>query len=575
MDINSVNMAVQTVLRKIKTPSSDIGAALNATYGLPKLDRSASPRDTSRVKVERKPVLLVDRVSPNNTWGDLQLLSVNNASMYAVGADRTIRSSSNGGASWAKLAQPGAGKYGQDGLFFRTSTPGTILTTWHPDGGGAPTIRRSTNYGATFADVVAAQTDAGFLGPTNVCQDPVTGYIYIIEYVTVNAATKATFKIIRSTDNGATWSDFHVFQRDVVAYPTTAVRHGHGIQWDQHGQRIYFLTGDAEAACGIYRVNAAGTGIEAVFRTDSQSVVPAAATAVGMMFFPNYIAWGQDQTADAWLLRMNRNQIGVANPTVENIMHVQSCAWYTVRTKADGTEWLMGVSNQHAADVPPLDNMIHLYRVADDAASCDEVAAIPATSLTQTNYFYPLDTPLQTNSDEYVWIGSNIYNPFESLASADPHIGQALKVMLGWGVQSLIRPDAQRKPYAGTPQTQNSAKVTLAAAATHTFGATRVPNGARKLYVFDIGAWKITGTGTVKTRVWNASGAAAVVDPVAGNIETTSQSVLYNTLNNESAPNVFVSGQLTAGQMIYFDLVETGGTAGADAVGYVQFAWGY
>lgn len=64
------------------------------------------------------------------------------------------------------------------------------------------------------------------------CQDPVTGNIYMAEYVTANAATPATFKVIRSTDNGATWSDFHVFQRDALAYPATAVRHGHGIQWE-------------------------------------------------------------------------------------------------------------------------------------------------------------------------------------------------------------------------------------------------------------------------------------------------------------------------------------------------------
>lgn len=564
-----------TVPAAVKVADANLPAASKAAAIAAKLDKTDSPRTTSRVKFERNPVMMVDMVSPNNTWGDLTILSVANLSMYAVGADRTIRSSVNGGASWSKLAQGGAGKYALLGMFFRTSTAGTIITTWHPDGGGAPTIRRSTNYGATFTDVVTAQTDVDYLGPTNICQDPVTGYIYMIEYITVSAATKATFKIIRSTDNGATWGDFHVFQRDVVAHPTTAVRHGHGIQWDQHGQRIYFLTGDAEDACGIYRVNAAGTGIEAVLRKDSQAVVANAATAVGIMFFPNYIAWGQDATGDAWLLRMDRDQIGQPSPVLEKIMHVQSCAWYTVRTKTDGTEWLMGISNQHAADVAPLDNMIHLYRVADDGATCDEVASIPATSQTATNYFFPLDTPLQANNDQYVWLGSNIYNPFESPASADPHIGQQIKVSLGWATHPLIRPDAQRKPWSGTPQTHNSSKVTLAASAVHTFAAIRVPNWARKLYVFDIGAWKISGTGAVKTRVWNATGAAAVTDPIAGAIETTSASILYNTLNNEAAPNVFLSGQLTAGNILYFELVETGGAASADVVGHVQFAFGY
>ncbi|WP_147294377.1 hypothetical protein [Arthrobacter sp. RT-1] len=560
-----------TILESISAALEDPDGILPAAFPA----KAGSPRDASRVKLERKPILLVDRISPNTTWGDMTLLSVVSGSMYAVGADRTLRSSSDKGATWSRLAQGSGGKYGQDGMFFRTATAGTILATWHPDGGGAPTIRRSTNYGATFTDVVAAQLHVDYLGPTSICQDATTGYIYIAEYVHVSAALKPTWKIIRSTDNGASWSTFRTFQRDAALYPTTAVRHGHGVQWDQHGKRIFFLTGDAESASGIYRVNAAGTDVEPVLLRSSQTEVLYAATAVGIMFFPDYIAWGQDQTGDAWLLRMERTQIGQPSPRVEKIMHLQSCAWYTVRTKGDGTEWLMGVSNQHAADVAPVDNCIHLYRVADNGATCDEVAALPATSLTATNYFYPLDTPLQSNTDEYVWIGSNIYNPFESPATADPHIGQQLKVSLGWGAQSILRPDVLRRAYTGTPQTQNSSRVTLSAAGTYTFGATRVPNGARKLYVFDLGVCTVSGSGSVKTRVWNASTATAVVDAAAGAIETTAQSVLYNTANNESAPTVFVSNQLPAGSIIYFDLVEITGKATADAVGYVQFAWGY
>ena len=260
---------------------------------------SRSPRDTNRVAMDRKPVVMIDRVSPNTTWGDLQILSAVDGSMYAVGMDRTIRSSSDYGASWYKLAQSGAGQYAKFGMFFRTSTPGTIITTWHPDGGGAPTIRRSTNYAATFTDVIAAQSNVDYLGPTSVCQDPVTGTLYLGEYITADAATVPTMKISKSDDNGATWTTFKTFSRDAVANPSTAVRHCHGIQWDQHEGRMYFLTGDNEAASGIYRCTADKTDIEPVFLKSSQTTVPMSATAVGIMFFPNYIAWGQDATGDA------------------------------------------------------------------------------------------------------------------------------------------------------------------------------------------------------------------------------------------------------------------------------------
>lgn len=542
------------------------------------LSVSQSPRDTNRLAVGRKPIAVIDRVSPNASWGDLQLLSVVDSSMYAVGIDRTIRSSSDGGASWYKLAQAGAGQYAKFGMFFRTGTPGTIITTWHPDGGGAPTIRRSTNYGATFADVVAAQTNVDYLGPTSVCQDPVSGTLYLGEYITADAATAPTFKISKSVDNGATWTALRTFSRDSVAYPKTAVRHCHGIQWDQHSNRMYFLTGDNEEASGIYRLNADGTDVEPVFVKSSQSAVEMAATAVGIMFFPNYIAWGQDATGDAWLLRMNRDQIGAATPIVERIAHLQSTSWYTARVKSDGTEWIMGVSTQPVANVAPLDLSAHLYRVADDAAVCDEVLAIPSNSLTQTCYFWPLGTPLQSNSDGFIWVGSNIYNPHESLLAAAPHIGQQMKISLGWGSQSFVRPDTFRKAWLGQAQSQSSGKVTVSASETHTFGHTKVPNTARRLFIFDIGVWKQSGSGSgaVKVRVWNATDAAAVVNAVDSQaIQATSTTLLNDVNNNEAAPNVFVSGQLTAGKVIFFEIVETSGAGGADATAFVQFAWGY
>ena len=557
---------------------NDITGGSIFTAGDVDLEVAASPRNTVRVARDRRPILLVDRVSPNTAWGDLQLLSVVNDSMYAVGMDRTIRSSSDSGATWSKLAQAGAGQYAKYGMFLRTATPGTLITTWHPEGGGAPTIRRSTNYGATFADVVAPQSNVEYLGPTSVCQDPVTGFLYLGEYVTVSSATNPTFKIQKSTDDGATWSTFHTFQRDAAANPTTAVRHCHGVQWDQHGSRIYFLTGDNEDASGIYRVNAAGTGVEPVFIKSSQTDVPMSATAVGLMFFQNYIAWGQDATGDAWLVRLKRDQIGTQNPTLDKIMHLQSTAWYTVRANAAGTEWIMGVATQPIADVLPLDQVAHLYRVADDGATCDEVAAIPSTSLTQTIYFWPLGNPLQANSDGFVWIGSNVYNAFESVAATAPHIGQQFKVGLGWGIQPLIRPDVVRRPWVSHPQTQSSGKVTVPISGTVTFGHTRVPANARRLFVFDIGVYRQwPTTGVVKVRVYNATAGADVLNGVDGlAIQTTSGTILhYGVENNEAAPNVFVSVQLPIGNVIYFEIVETGGLAVADATAFIQFAWGY
>ena len=226
-------------------------------------------------------------------------------------------------------------------MFYRTSTPGTIITTWHPDGGGAPTIRRSTTYGASFTDVVAAQTNVEYLGPTSICQDPVTGFLYLGEYVSASAATTPTFKISKSIDDGATWTTFKTFSRDAFANPTTAVRHCHGIQWDQHSSRMYFLTGDNEDASGIYRLNADGTDLEPILTKVSQSALSMVATCSRDYVLPELYCLGPRRNGRAWLVRMNRDQIGATTPVVERVAHLQSTSWYTVRTKTDGTEWLM------------------------------------------------------------------------------------------------------------------------------------------------------------------------------------------------------------------------------------------
>src|SRR5690606_5432348 len=150
-------------------------------------------------------------------------------------------------------------------------------------------VIRSTDDGATWATVVAAQADVRYLGPTSIAQDPVTGYLYLTEYVTASAATKPTWKISRSADDGATWVTFHTFQRDSA--DPAATRDGHGSRWAPVGQRMWCLCGDSEQAAGLYRVDDSGDGIEPVI-VRSQLPAGLSAGAVGVMFFPDYIAWG-------------------------------------------------------------------------------------------------------------------------------------------------------------------------------------------------------------------------------------------------------------------------------------------
>lgn len=540
-------------------------ASLSATYP----SKVASPRDTARVKQSRKPVLAFDQVFPN-VYVDHKIVWVHgDAILYGIGHDNTLRTSPESGVTWTRRLSNsgGLGQWAKYGLFYRTAA-GSLITTYHPYDNSMPKVQRSADGGGTWTDVVASQASVDYLGPTNICQDPVTGYLYLSEYVTVNAATKATWKISRSTDDGATWTTFHTFQRDATTFPTAAVRHGHGIQWDPVGQRIYFLCGDSEQAAGLYRVNSAGTGIEAVI-TKSQLPADIWAGAVGVMFFPNYIAWGVDQSSDSNLIRMHRNQIGASSPVVEKMGRLQSTAFYCIRTKDDNTEWLMSVSNENGAG-GRVDNACHFYRVADDAATLDEVHAEPVASGTAFFWGQPVGDPLKTTTNGLFWLGSTV----KSLA--DKNIGMGgwqASARLTWGERSLVKPDVYRKAYY-EPSSQSSGAVTLAAGEAKVFGALQVPLRAKRLYIIDAGVHRISGTGLPYFQLWNAStGAMVKVAGTTTDIWDQNRS-MRTRFNEETSPYIYVTDPLSPDHVLHLRLIEVVGTAGCEAAGFFTYAWG-
>lgn len=648
-------------------------AALNDTYPT----KLTSPRDTARVKQERKPVLLVDQIAPNANYSH-KIVWAEGDTLWSYGMDFSLRKSTDKGVTWgAPLSNStAANMWAKYEMFFKTSA-GTFITTSHPSDNSAPKIIRSVD-GVTWTDVVPAKANVDYLGVTNICQDPVTGYLYLAEYVTVQstllpaptpgtpttattggtlaaathyyvltatnangetlksaevsitttgttstvtipwtavsgatgykvyrgtatgahsllatlgnvttytdtgAATTATnppttnttglttWSILRSTDDGATWTTFHTFQRDAEAFPTTAVRHGHSVQWDQFSQRIYFLTGDSEQAAGIYRVDSAGTGIEKVV-LNSETTGGNLATAVGIMFFPNYIAWGMDQTSDSYLLRMNRNQIGVATTaSVEKIGRVQSTAWYTCRVASDGTEWLMAVSNE--TSVGRVDAAVHIYRVADDAATMDEVLTIPTPNDSTFSRAHPIGGPLQTGAPAgVVWLGTNVTMPLT--AKGTLFRGQQFSAILGWGGQALQQVSTNRAPYFAATS-QSSGNVSLAASEQQFFGVTEAPTGATRLYILEAGVTAFSGTGLPYLRVFNqTTGLVLKMEDNATDMQFQNRS--YRAAKNQAgAPYVVRSAIVSPGTQIRFRIDEV---VAATVVGcaYVTYAWGF
>lgn len=543
-------------------------AQLSATFPT----RKASPRGGQRVAMDRRPTLTVDQVFPNAVVPDFVLLLAESSTvLWATGTDTTLRKSADGGVTWTKKYYPGGlGTLGKTGMFFKTAA-GSYLTTYHPFDLSAPKIMRSTDDGVTWADVVAAQADVDYLGPTSICQDPVTGYLYLTEYVTVGAATKATWKISRSTDDGATWATFHTFQRDATAYPTTAVRHGHSIQWDPTGSRIWFLCGDSEQAAGLYRVNDAGTDVEAVVtNADLDNTTGQYAGAVGMMFFPNYVAWGVDQVSNSGLLRMARSQIGQASPVVEKVCDLQSTAFYTVRTKADNSEWLMVVSNENGTG-GRLDNALHIYRVADDGATCDEVLTLPTTAETGVQWAFPLGGTVL--NDGPVWIRTTETSPV--VPGTGSSAGYTIRARSTWGGGGqLIRPDATiRKPYFG-PVTVSSGNVNLLASESKWIGVTEAPPRATRLYILEVTREQFSGAGFAVIEVYDQTG-ATVLKMEDGTTEMWWQHRSRKAaLQEASSPWIARSAALDPGRQIRFRVREAGGAA-AEIAGTITYAWGF
>lgn len=486
----------------VNDPASQTKAALSASIDVQVGSYySPSPRGGQRVKFERRAQFHVVKQFPN-VLADHKILYVDDKIMFGWGHDFGLRKSTDGGATWAAKVATGGGTevYGKGGLFFKTVS-GVYITTSHPAGlTTGPKIIRSTDGGSVWSQVIAAQTNVDYLGPTSIVQDPVTGYLYLLEYVTVAAATQPTWRIMRCTDgNGANWTVFHTFQRDADANPTTAVRHGHCGQWDPIGLRVTFGCGDSEQSAGIYRVRDDGLDVEPIV-TRAQilsNATPADdlvyAGAVGLMFFPNYIAWGIDQTSDSYLVRMNRNQLGAANPVVEVGKRIQSTAFYTARLTPDNTEWLMTTSDENGAG-GSLDNGCHIYRVSNDGATIDELGAYATERTDSFSWMYPVGgNPLATLATELVWFGTNTPLYVDNL---NPNIrGFQFAGRMLWSngpAVALPKPTTYRPFY--NPESVGW-RGDLTASEKRIFGIEEVPIGPKKLYFLNTHREQFMGAG--------------------------------------------------------------------------------
>jgi len=534
----------------ILDPKPPTRAELTATYaGVRKVDNGGQV-----LKTVRKPSLVIDKSFPTRDY-DLRILWADGAVLYALGKDSSLYKSTDEGATWT-FKSYNSNVNAANGTFLKTST-GTLLA----GGIGTPaTVWRSTNDGTSWTKVhtMAADSLARPMAVTAWAIDPVTNYIYLGEYQTVDTAI-STVNVYRSTDDGATWSVFHAFPGP-ASTSADKVRHVHAIQWDSVMQRIVVMTGDSDPAAGIYRVNSAGTALEPLVTNRMVTNIPGVTEggrAIGYIPFPDYIVYCGDATGNPWLMRVARADLGGATINAQRLYRVNSTTWFSIKASADGSRWLFSASPENQSFA--LDSNVHLYAVEDQGDTVTEVAQLAPDSEWATPAIAPVGKPDNIGTGNTFWLMAH------NLTSS-----HAWKCRLARG-DGFSMPKAFAGPVAYAWQTFNTTgSITVAANSAYTvLGRASVPTYAKKLQIFDAGVWDDADTGGLTT------------DLRVRVVNKTTRALLYecrysshrDIFHNEAGGPVATITTLTASDAIEV-IVQNVGTASASGTAYVTLGWG-
>lgn len=489
-------------------------------------------------------IAVLDQFPKPGITHDIVWVSTDGTTLYGIGTDKGVYKSVDSGATWTLRANT-VSTYAVNGTFLKL-VDGTLLTTL---AGSPQKFVRSADDGATWATVFTMRTGTQLMGPQSWCQDAVTGYVYAVEYDGVTANTQTEVDIVRSTDNGATWSVFHAFKGQADG-GTGYIRHLHSCQYDPVSQRVYFLAGDTEAYGGIYRVDAAGTDVEKVV-LNSETPSGEDARTIGMMWFADYLAWGTDspESAKSYLCRLPRTKIGVATPAdVEKVYKLNSSGWFTQQAASDRSKYLLCASNETGTG--RLDEATHIYQVSDQGASIFEVATVP--SGTAISSMAPVGQAEQ-GGDRFWLRAHNFEKTF------------AVKAILTRGSTHEL-PKPFPRPRVRAWITAQSGLVTLAPGAEQQFWVARAGVNSDTLYIFDIGLVKVPGPGALRVEVTTSAG--VLIQGLQLN------DVSRRATSHRDGDEYLYAIPVASNADTYFRLREINGTDGATGFAFVVYGFG-
>lgn len=541
-------------------PASALSATIAAGVE-PKADKGGSHGDGQNVARLRRPTLVIDKMFPYSGH-DHQVLCVDETAKraYSIGQDRRFRRSTWSAVNDAAMtfgprvsSSPDASSWAADGILLRTSA-GSLLMEQRDLGATTGTVllrSASSSDGGEWTTVLTLGAGARFLGPQSVCQDANTGYLYAVEYMI--GASLSVANIHRSTDDGVTWSVWKAMPRS-EADTTNAIRHWHSCRYDPVSQRVFFMAGDTSDDAGIYRVNKAGTDIETVVLNSQIDSDKPGARAVDMMFFPTHLAWPVDGE-DPHVRRMARDQIGKPSPVTERIAEINSTGWWTQQAADDASVWVCSTATEPIPTATDLAS--HLYAVSDNGGQVDEIGAVAMDGNT-LGYASLSGLAGGGGGGDTFWLRAHNFQTFPNVT----YSAFQMRAKVVWGAVPIIKPPARDKEIL---RESRNGSASLAASGYITFAHSRAPQRAHRLNILNLGFKRTAGTGSVALMVYNVTTSTALVTYKGG------QS--WRTDSATDTTQVYDAILVGSGDQIEFRLVETGGSATADALGFIEFGW--
>lgn len=551
-------------------PGNGLPAGLK--LGSASLLAKQTPGDGLAITNLRRPTLVVEEWYGGQANGH-NLVHIDEAAAlaYWIDDDRALRKSTGlvgkldeiaSSVSTRKSVVTTAKSWAPVGDFWRLPG-GTLLLGERDVGQGITTntiLKRSTDDGTTWTTVMTLPTAEGatFLGPMSIGRDEVTGYLYAVEYYPSNSSG-TTARIYRSTDDGVTWIIW--FSYPMALSGANNIRHWHSCRWDPIGLRMYFFAGDQNDDAGLWRVSADGSTAEKVITNSmmaSQTTgTPYPARLVDACFFPNYIAWGNDggggTTQFVW--RVSRSSIAAGAPVIEKVGSINGTCWWSQRAAADGSAWVIGVSNESFAG--RIDSCAHIYALWDDASACAEVGAIAAKDGASIS---SLGGGAGGGDSFYMRLHNCPTWPFTTYSGAQ------FRARLAWGVVPMQIPQRYKERMYG--RISNAFSRDLAANETRVVGHLLTPRRARKLCIEDIGLHVFAGTGACKISVYSVTQSVDLISFASASSKS------WRSASEEGASDYWFSKitSMNNGDLIEIRLIETAG-ATCSVSGFITTAW--